>query len=345
MMLARHGWRRRLRPQALMSQALVSRALVPGVLALALVVLGAAGDRAAWAQTKLRVGKAQAETFSFVPLDVGVAAGIFKAHGVAIEIYNFGGSAKLHQAIAADGIDFAVGAGTDLAFLAKGEPAVGIAAMADPPRAIMLAVLKDGPVKTEDDLKGKTISVSTTGSLTYWLAQELARQHGWGPDGIKIVPLGTQSAQIAALKTRQIDGMVVESNTAYRMEEEGIGRVLVKFGDRIKDFHIHVIFVRRDFAQHDPAAVRDFLAGWFESVAYMKTHRDETIAIAARVADVSTAIAAKNYGELMPMFNMTGKFDPKALDVLARSFVEMGMLSKPPDMASLITEEYLPAAR
>jgi len=44
----------------------------------------------------------------------------------------------------------------------------------------MLVVAKDGPVKTEDDLKGRTVSVSTTGSLTYWLGQELSRSHGWG---------------------------------------------------------------------------------------------------------------------------------------------------------------------
>ena len=69
------------------------------------------------------------------------------------------------------------------------------------------------------DLKGRTISVSSRGSLTYWLAQELSRQQGWGPGGFTIAPLGTTAAQMAALKTRQIDGMVVEVNAGYRLEE------------------------------------------------------------------------------------------------------------------------------
>jgi hypothetical protein len=44
------------------------------------------------------------------------------------------------------------------------------------------------------------------------------------------------------------------------------------------------------------------------------------------------------------MFNRTGKFDPKALALLARSFVEMGTLPSAPDMATLVTEQYLPSA-
>ena len=53
----------------------------------------------------------------------------------------------------------------------------------------------------------------------------------------------------------------------------------------------------------------------------------------------------RDYDELMGMFNSTGKFDPKALDVLARSFVEMGSLPRAPDMRTLITEQYLPGTK
>jgi len=44
----------------------------------------------------------------------------------------------------------------------------------------------------------------------------------------------------------------------------------------------------------------------------------------------------------MPIFNRSGRFDATALDVLARSFVEMGALPVKPDMSKLYTEAYLP---
>jgi len=297
------------------------------------------------AQTKVRVGQPQAGTFQFVPLQVGIEAGIFHKHGVDLEVISFGGGPRVQQAIAAGAIDIGIGSGPELAFVAKGAPEIGIAAMADAPYSVLLAVLKDSPVKAAEDLKGRTISISSKGSLTHWLGRELSRQFGWGPDGINLAPLGTTAAQMAALKTRQIDGMIVEANAGYRLEEEGTGRVVVQFGDRIKTFHIYVLYARREFAEQSAPAVQNFLAAWFATIEHMRTHREQTIDIVRRTAEVSPAIAARDYDELMPMFNRTGKFNLAALAVLARSFVEMGTLPNEPDMGTLITEKFLPAAR
>jgi ABC-type nitrate/sulfonate/bicarbonate transport system substrate-binding protein len=299
----------------------------------------------AQAETKVRVGQPQAGTFQFVPLQVGIESGIFKRHGIDVEVSSFAGGPRVQQAIAADSIDIGIGSGPELALAAKGAPEIGVAAMADAPYSVVLATLKDSPVKTAADLKGRTISISSKGSLTDWLAKELSRLQGWGPDGFKTAPLGSTSAQMAALKTNQIDGMIVEANAGYRMEEDGSGRVVVQFGDLIKTFHIYVIYARKKFAAQSPEAVRAFLAGWFETIAYMKQHRAETIAIVQKSASVSPALAARDYDELSGMFNPTGRFNPAALAVLSRSFVEMGMLPAEPDIKSLVTEEYLPGAK
>lgn len=294
------------------------------------------------AETQLRVGKAQAQTFAFVPADVGIEAGIFKKHGLDIAISNFGGDAALRQALAAQSIDIALGGGPTMVFIAKGVPMLAVGALADAPGTIMLVVRSDGPVRGEQDLKGRTVSVSTAGSLTYWLGQELSRSHGWGNDGIKIAPLGTTTAQAAALKTGQIDGVITETSTVFKLVEEGTGRILVRFGERIKDFHVHVIFASTALIDKNPDAVRAFLAAWYETVQYMREHKNQTVEIAARVAQVSQAVALRNYEELMPIFNPTGRFNPKALDVLARSFVETGAVAEKPDMSKLYTEQFLP---
>jgi ABC-type nitrate/sulfonate/bicarbonate transport system substrate-binding protein len=293
----------------------------------------------------VRVGQPQAGTFQFVPLQVGLEAGLFKQHGVDVEIASFAGGPRVQQAIAAGSIDIGLGSGPELALEAKGAPEIAVAAMADAPYSVLLATLKDSPIKSAADLKGKTISISARGSLTDWLAHELSRLQGWGPDGFIIAPLGATAAQMAALKTHQIDGMVVEANAGYRMEEDGTGRVVVQFGDLIKTFHVYVIYARKDFAAQSPDAVRAFLAGWFDTIPYMQQHRAETIAILQRSAEISPALAARDFDELSGMFNRTGHFEPKALAVLARSFVEMGMLPQAPDMQALITEQFLPKAK
>jgi len=296
----------------------------------------------AQAQSIIRLGKAQANQFAFVPADVGSDAGIFKKHGVAVEISAFGGDAKMIQALTAGSIDIALGGGPAFATIVKGAPMKAVAAEADAPNTIMMVVLKDGPIKTIGDLKGRVVSVSTAGSLTYWLTQQLSRGQGWGDAGIKITPLGSSEAQIAALKTHQIDGVTTDSVTVYKFVETGEGRILVKFGERIKDFHVHVIYASDKLIAEHPDALRAFLAGWLETIAYMRDHRQETIAIAAKHTGVSEAVAGAGYDDTMPILNPTGHFDPKALDVLATSFVETNALPSQPDMSKLLTEAFLP---
>src|SRR5579871_2546268 len=125
------------------------------------------------AQQTVRIGKPQAGTFPFVPVDVGIAEGIFKRHGVDLQSADFAGGPKVQQAIGANALDIAIGSGPELALALKGVPEIAVAAMADAPYAIVLAVRKDGP-KSAAELKGKRISISSAGSLTDWLGQNLS---------------------------------------------------------------------------------------------------------------------------------------------------------------------------
>ncbi|HEX4552912.1 MAG TPA: ABC transporter substrate-binding protein [Xanthobacteraceae bacterium] len=311
------------------------------ILTLLSCVVLAASAASASAET-LRVGKAGREAFSFVPLDIGVRTGVFKQHGLDVEISNFGGDARLQQAMAADGVDISLGSGPGLAFIVKGSPVKGIAAMAGPPLLFALVVRNDDSVKTVDDLKGRKIGVSTVGSVTSWIISEVSRQRGWGFDGIAQVPIGENAARVAAVRSKALDGGIVDLASALNFVQRGEGRILLRFGDLVKDFHIHVIFATDKVIAERPQALRGFLAGWFETIGLMRRDKAKSVAIAADVMGTDAATAASIYDELMPMFSDSGRFNPKALAVLRRSFVEMKTLNEEPDMSKLYTEAFLP---
>jgi NitT/TauT family transport system substrate-binding protein len=318
-----------------------SRRVVIAALLSAAFFVGMSG--VAMAQSMLRVGKAVAGPFDFVPLDVGIVKGFFKKHGVDVEEVDFDGSAKLQQGLGADAIDLGLGSGPELAFVAKGNTDIAVAVFAGPPDSQVLVVRQESLIKSAADLKSTKVGVSTVGSLTDWLTRELSRQQGWGPDGIVTVALGSESARIASLRTGGTDGMVTDVATALRLAEEGAGRTIVHFGTVAPDFIIHAIFATNKAIAARPEDVRRFLAGWFETIGWMNAHKDETVAIVAPVMHKSPAIVAINYDQVMPNFSLTGKFEPKALAVLSRSFVQMNLLPAEPDMAKLYTEAFLPA--
>jgi NitT/TauT family transport system substrate-binding protein len=317
--------------------ALVSVVAIAAFLGMAL----AAPD--ATAQEHLRVGKGFPSLFQFTPLDIGIETGIFEKHGVDVEASSFAGDAKLQQALVAGAIDMGIGSGPGLAFVAKGAPTLGVAEEAGPPLGITLAVLASGPIKTIADLKGKTASVSSVGSQTEWMVRELSRQQGWGPDGITPVALGDVPAQLSALRTKQIDAVPFDITTAYQLEASGEIRILLKFGDIVKDYVNHVIYATNDVMAQHPDGVRRFLAGWFETIAYVKKNKADAVRISSATLKIPEPVVARVYDETVRMLSDDGRFDAKGLAVLSRSFVEMSMLPAAPDMSTLYTEKFLPA--
>jgi len=305
-------------------------------------IVGLLSATGATSADTLRVGKAGRDAFSFVPADVGVQTGIFKKHGLDLEISSFGGEAKLQQGMAADSVDIALSSGPGLAFIVKGSPIKGIAAMAGPPLLFALMVRTDDTVKTVADLKGRKVGVSTVGSVTSWIVSEVSRQNGWGFDGVSQVPIGDDATRIAALRTKSIDAAIVNLAVALNFVQRGEGRVLLRFNDLLKDFHVHVIFATDKAIAAKPETLRSFLQGWFETIAFMRANKPETVRIAKDIMGTDATTAGLIYDELMPMFSDTGKFEPKALAVLSRSFVEMKTLPAEPDMKTLYTEAFLP---
>src|SRR5262245_60825308 len=291
----------------------------------------------------LHVGKAVPKSFSFSLVDLGVKAGIFKANGLDLEIVAFGGGARLQQALAAKSIDIGFGGGVDMAFIAKGSPITGVAAMAGPPD-LVLVVRPDGTIAKIADLKDKKVSVSSPSAVTGWMMRELARQQRWDPDKSVILVGNAPQAGWAAMRTKEVDGIVDNLGAALEAEQKGFGRILTQFRDHIRDFHIYVIFARNDLLDQNPNAVRAFVKGWLATVAYARTHRKEMVEMAAEITGTERSLNDKIYDAQMSILSDDGKFRPAALDTIRRSFVDLKILDQQPDMAKLYTEKFLPAA-
>src|ERR1700724_3460513 len=154
------------------------------------------------AADKVRVGKSVSQPFAFAPVEIGTAEGIWAKHDLEVETVIFAGDAKLQQGMVASSVDFGLGSGPAMGFLAKGVPAKAVGALANEPLSMGLIVGPAPDIRKPDDLKGKKIGVTTAGSLSDWLVRELSRQLGWGSTGITPVALGAISGVVGAVKQR-----------------------------------------------------------------------------------------------------------------------------------------------
>jgi NitT/TauT family transport system substrate-binding protein len=310
--------------------------------AVALVASVVLASSAALAQDKLRIGKSVPNSWAFAATDVGVQAGIFKQEGIDLAISSFKGDAQMQTGLTAGAVDVALGSGPGLGFRAKGVPAIGVAAMYGAPSNLAVVVLAKSPIKTVADLKGKRIGVTTGGSLTDWLSRELARQQGWGSDGMQVMPLGSMQARLAAMERGDLDAMVVESASGFELEELNKGRIVLDFGDIEKNFYTHVIFATDAMVAKRTDALRRFLRGWFKTIAFIRANKDATVKITAKAIDVRESVVSKIYDAQVNGFSRDGSWDPVAIEVIRKSLKDLGILDSLPDARTIYNDQFVP---
>ena len=311
------------------------------IIAIALVPTPA--TPAAAADTSLTVGKASSVSDAIIPVNVGDKLGIFKKHGLDLTITDFGGGSKMVQAMTAGALDIADGAGTEMAFVAKGAPMIGVCESATTAPFLGIGLPWDSPVKSLADLKGKVIGVSSPGSFSDWSGHELARSQGWGENGVKTVAIGGGPApSLAALRAHLVDAVISNVTQFLTFEETKEGRLLAPVSTYEGNVASGLLFASNALAARNPDAVRAFVAAWIETVDYMRAHKAETVKIESGITHFDETVMSREYDLVIGMYTKDCRFDEDSLSTLKRSFSDMKLLENEPDMSKLYTEAYLP---
>jgi NitT/TauT family transport system substrate-binding protein len=168
-----------------------------------LAAIAAAGAPAA-AQEKLRVSVPQRGLWDTGVSELGRRAGIFKKHGLDLDILFTSGGAESQQAVIGGSMDIAAGVGVSGAVgaFSKGAPLrlIGSEMIGSPD--LYWYVAPGSPVRTVPDFNGKSVGFSVTGSSSHAGLLELARQNKLT---VKPVSTGGMPATLTQVMTGQID--------------------------------------------------------------------------------------------------------------------------------------------
>ena len=312
---------------------------------LSAALLALAAPHPGHAADPLRVGFASEACLCFAALPIGEAAGIWQRHNLAVQSFSLQGDAQLQQALAAGSIDVGLGSGPGMGFLTKGVAAKAIAVIAGPPADMALITLATSPIKTLDDLKGTRIAVSSPGSLTYWLVRRTAEAQHWPVTAITPVAMGNFTGSLAAMRAGSVNAMMGGLQTGIQLEADHEGHILTTMDKLVPHFLSHVIFARDDIIKNHPDALRAFLAGWFETIGYMDTHRREIAQTLEKAWKVPAAVTEQTAETIMPTLSRDGAFNPADLDLVEQSLVDLKILPTRPDLRPFIDTAFLAKAR
>ena len=140
-------------------------------------VLAVAGS--AYAQDKLKLAVGQRGNWDTSVSELGQRAGIFKKHGLELEIVYTQGAGETQQAVISGSVDIGVAVGVMgvLSAYSKGAPVRVIGAETTGAGDLYWYVKADSPIKTLKDTEGKTLSYSTNGSSTHGIVTAFMKQY------------------------------------------------------------------------------------------------------------------------------------------------------------------------
>lgn len=148
------------------------------------------------------------------------AASVLDALPYKIEWSVYAAAVNLHEALKADAID--IGSAADsptVSAIAGGSPIEVVAAWSNGGRGTSILVPKDSAIQSLADLKGRTISPTTRGSVAHYLLLGALKQAGLTARDVKIAFLTPIDAS-AAFQAGSIDAWVTWG--VYRARTEGV---------------------------------------------------------------------------------------------------------------------------
>jgi NitT/TauT family transport system substrate-binding protein len=221
------------------------------------LLLGAAtmfGGATVSAEDTVKLAIGQRGNWDTSVSEVGQRAGIFKKHGLVLEMVYTQGAGETQQAVISGSVNLGIAAGVMgvLGAYSKGAPVRVIGAETTGAGDLYWYVKSDSPIKSLKDTADKTLAYSTNGSSTHGIVRAFIAQYKLTA---KPTAMGGPSQNLTAVMSGQVD----------------VGWAAPPFGlDQLDKKEIRIIASGNDADVFKGQTVRLVIA----NAEYLKTHKD-----------------------------------------------------------------------
>ena len=245
-----------------------------GALALAAPVMLATEPAAAQDTLKLAIG--QRGNWETAVSELGQRAGIFKKHGLNLELLYTAGAGETLQAVISGATDIGIGVGTTgaLAAFSKGAPVRAIASATVGSNDLYWYVKADNPLESIKDATEKTtIAFSTTGSSTNLLVLGFLKTFNLKSKAEKT---GSPPATLTAVMSGQVDVGWAAPPFGLKEIEEGKIRIVARGSDvpSTRNQTVRLLIVNANKLAKDKAVIARYMDAYRETLDWMYANPD-----------------------------------------------------------------------
>ena len=201
-------------------------------------------------------------------------AGMFKRHGVEVDIVYLANVPVTASALISGDIQISMmsGSGT-LAVAIGGVDVIQVAGLVN---KLYSGIMVSPSVKSLQDLKGSSIGIAGLGGQSEFAASYILQKEGLVPrKDVALLSIGGNAERVAALATGKLKAVVVTPPFTGQLEKMGFRR-LVNFPVMDLEFQTMAVAVRRSYVKTHRDVVLRFLKAITEGIYFYKTHKEES---------------------------------------------------------------------
>ena len=265
-------------------------------------------------------------------------AGIFRKHGLDVELLYVAGGGRAAQVVQSGEVPIGLftGGAAINSNLAGGDLVVIASSM----NVMTFVVMARPEIKRVEDLKGKKVGISRFGSATDFglrYAEEqwpVKRQRDFA-----VIQMGGVSDVYGALRAGALDAGVINAELAILARREGY-RELVDIAKMGTNFPTSSVVTTRSYIKRNENTVRKFVRGFVEGVHFGKTQRAPAISIMKKYLRSSDAAMFDELYEMYIVRNIPRipRPAPEALKTVLDQMTETD-----PRVANLKPEQFIDA--
>ena len=275
------------------------------------------------------------------PLWVAKEARLFEKQGLDVELVYIPGGPRALMALLGGSIQFLnYSAIPTMTAALRGAEAVILGSSVNRPDHSL--IVKPG-INAVPELRGKTIGLSSLGSLTDILLTSALRLNGLSERDVKIVAVGGLAERVGALQTGRIDGAMLLGAQMRAATKLGFTE-LISFSKLPFEVSLSAMISTRSFVLKQPEITFKFLRAWTEGVFLFKSNRALSLDVLRKYTRIDDReLLEDSYSrdrdliELEPlpsvsavksMLGILARTQPEAANADPQRFVEMKFMSE-----------------
>ncbi|MEO8739394.1 MAG: ABC transporter substrate-binding protein [Casimicrobiaceae bacterium] len=259
-----------------------------------------AADVPAQALDHLKVAAGQRGNWDTSVSEVGQRAGIFKKHGLELEILWTQGGGETQQAVISGSVEVGVATGIMgvLGAFSKGAPVRIIGAETTGAADLFWYVPASSPIKSLKDTDGKTIAFSTKGSSTDGIVTAFMKQYNLTA---KPTATGGPAPTLTQVMTNQIDVGWSAPPFAMQQLDEGKIRIIAVGNDAavFKGQTVRLLITNAQTLQGRRPVIDRFMKAYRETIDFMYSS-EQALQIYAEFVGISIDMARRTRNDFFP---------------------------------------------